>query len=266
MQTISWNDIAEQRINENITRKMFWGENIMVTRWELAPNTALPVHEHVSEQVTMVQEGSVTLVFPGEEKVTLRSGDMLVIPPSKPHGVEVGPQATALLWTCFHPCDRILSTAGSLFVASRWQQRERSRPLPIGHGLFAGIWYKGHAGGIEEHPLGFVRPPVPERDQCITMGQLRQVLGMDKTQAKALLREWKHGDDHSEASYRKMMERMIMLPSELKQMTPTNPRTSEKKVEHGRREDHQNQTGGQGTSNWSPATINPLRTRWFGGA
>ena len=43
---------------------------------------------------------------------------------------------------------------------------------------------------------------------------------MDKTQAKALLREWKHGDDHSESSYRKMMERMIMLPSELKQMTP----------------------------------------------
>ena len=35
MRTISWMDIAEQRINENITRKMFWGENIMVTRWEL---------------------------------------------------------------------------------------------------------------------------------------------------------------------------------------------------------------------------------------
>ncbi len=39
----------------------------MVTRWELAPNTPLPVHDHVSEQVTMVLEGSVTLVFPGEE-------------------------------------------------------------------------------------------------------------------------------------------------------------------------------------------------------
>ena len=45
----------------------------------------------------MVKEGSVTLVFPGEENVTLRSGDMLVIPPSKPHGVEVGPQRCTVM-------------------------------------------------------------------------------------------------------------------------------------------------------------------------
>jgi quercetin dioxygenase-like cupin family protein len=63
MEIRSWNAVEEQKINENISRKMFWGENIMVTKWELKPNTSLPVHDHVSEQVTMVERGTVTLKF-----------------------------------------------------------------------------------------------------------------------------------------------------------------------------------------------------------
>ena len=156
MQTISWNDIAEQRVNENITRKMFWGENIMVTRWELAPNTALPVHDHVSEQVTMVQEGSVTLVFPGEEKVTLRSGDMLVIPPSKPHGVEVGPQGCTVM-DLFSPLrqDFIDGSAAYLSRTGATDAKEAD-PYRTTSRLFARIRDKGNSGGIEEYPLGFV--------------------------------------------------------------------------------------------------------------
>jgi len=38
------------------------------------------------------------------------------------------------------------------------------------------------------------------------------LLGLDKNQAKDLLREWKHGDDHSAASLRKMMTQMVVLP------------------------------------------------------
>ncbi len=92
MRVISWNEVNEEKLNENITRKMIWGDKVMVTRWELAPNTSLPLHDHVSEQVTMVISGSVTLLFPGEEGRTLRAGDMLIIPSSKPHGVKVGPE------------------------------------------------------------------------------------------------------------------------------------------------------------------------------
>jgi quercetin dioxygenase-like cupin family protein len=219
MQTISWTDIPEERINENTTRKMFWGENIMVTRWELKPNAALPVHDHVSEQVTMVHEGSVTLVFPGEEKVTLRSGDMLVIPPSKPHGVEVGPQGCTVM-DLFSPLrqDFIDGSAAYLSRTGATDAKEAD-PYWRLHGYLRGSGIKVTLEELKNIPLDLLARYTYER-QCITMGQLREVLGMDKTQAKALLREWKHGDDHSESSYRKMMERMIMLPSELKQMTP----------------------------------------------
>ena len=64
MEKRAWDDIRVEKVNENITRKMFWGQNIMVTKWELAPDTQIPVHDHVSEQVTMVERGSVTLCFP----------------------------------------------------------------------------------------------------------------------------------------------------------------------------------------------------------
>jgi quercetin dioxygenase-like cupin family protein len=216
MQTISWNEIAEQRINESVTRKIFWGENIMVTRWELAPNTPLPVHDHVSEQVTMVLEGSVTLVFPGEENVTLRSGDMLVIPPSKPHGVEVGPQGCTVM-DLFSPLRQDFIHGSAAYLGGTGAKE--SDPYKRLHGFLRASGIKVTLDELKNVPLDLLARYTYER-QCITMGQLRQVLGMDKIQAKALLREWKHGDDHSESSYRKMMETMIMLPQDLKLMTP----------------------------------------------
>jgi len=219
MQTISWKEIPEQRINENITRKMFWGENIMVTQWELTPNTALPVHDHVSEQVTMVQEGSVTLVFPGEENVTLRSGDMLVIPPSKPHGVEVGPQGCTVM-DLFSPIRQDFIDGGSAYLQQAGATGPKETdPYKRLHGFLRASGIKATLDELKDIPLDLLARYTYER-QCITMGQLRDVLGIDKTQAKALLREWKHGDDHSESSYRKMMETMIMLPSDLKLMPP----------------------------------------------
>ncbi len=229
MQTICWNDIAEERVNENITRKMFWGENVMVTRWKLAPNTVLPVHEHVSEQVTMVEEGSVTISFTDGEKFLLRKGDMLVIPGSKLHGAEIGPQGGTII-DLFSPLRQDLiesraayfaqtGAAGDIQAGSTPGDAKLADPYARLHGFLRGSGIKVTLDELKNIPLDLLARYTYER-QCITMGQLRQVLGMDKTQAKALLREWKHGDDHSESSYRKMMERMIMLPSELKLMTP----------------------------------------------
>ncbi len=229
MHTISWKDIAEERVNENITRKMFWGENVMVTRWVLAPNTVLPVHDHVSEQVTMVQEGSVTLVFPGEEEVTLRSGDMLVIPGSQRHSAQIGPNGGTII-DLFSPLRQDLiesrnayfakgGAVGDAQVGSPPSDAKDADPYRRLHGFLGASGIKVALEELKNIPLDLLARYTYER-QCITMGQLRQILGIDKTQAKALLRDWKHGDDHSEASYQRMLERMIMLPSELKMMPP----------------------------------------------
>ncbi|MGB6063294.1 MAG: cupin domain-containing protein [Desulfomonilaceae bacterium] len=214
MQTISWKNVPEQQINENVTRKLFWGENIMVTRWVLAPNATLPVHDHVSEQITMVLEGSVTLLFPGEENVTLRSGDMLVIPGSKPHGVEVGPQRCTVM-DLFSPLRQDFIAGSSAYLQGTGSTGAGGTdPYKRLQGFLQSSGVKATLDELKEIPLDLLARYTYER-QCITMGQLRDILGIDKKQAKALLRDWKHGDDHSESSYRRKMERMIMLPTDL---------------------------------------------------
>ncbi|HWE52429.1 MAG TPA: cupin domain-containing protein, partial [Bryobacteraceae bacterium] len=47
----------------------------------------VPLHQHVNEQVTMLQTGSIRFELAGAQLV-LRAGDVLVIPPNAPHRVE----------------------------------------------------------------------------------------------------------------------------------------------------------------------------------
>ncbi len=217
MRVISWNEVNEEKLNENITRKMIWGNNVMVTRWEVAPNTSLPLHDHVSEQVTMVISGSVTLLFPGEEDRTLRAGDMLIIPSSKPHGVKVGPEGCVVL-DIFSPIREDFIQGTASYIKSGPDQDSSGSGIDEAeayhelHGLLLTAGVKIGQEDLREIPLELVARYAYERE-CVSLGQLRTILGLNKGQAKELLRQWKHGDDHSEASYRRKLERMIVLPA-----------------------------------------------------
>lgn len=224
MEIRSWDRIEEERLTETISRKMFWGGNIMVTKWELAPDAALPVHDHVSEQVTMVQRGSVTLQFPETgESFELGPGDMLVIPSSVPHGVKIGPEGCSVM-DIFSPIRQDFIEKTSTYLpgarvgegedtAQSAEERDRERYKRLNsHLLEAGI--KIPMDRLLEVPLDIVARYVYERE-CIPMGQLRAIMGWDKTQAKEHLRAWKHGDDHSQASYDRMLERLVVIPREL---------------------------------------------------
>lgn len=217
METRSWDRIEEEKLTESISRKMFWGSNIMVTKWELAPNATLPVHDHVSEQVTMVERGSVKLQFPDTaEYVELGPGDMLVIPPSIPHGVTVGPGG-CLVTDIFSPIRQDFIEKTSAYLPKKNSEDgndedrlHKDRYMRLNGYLFAsGI--KIPIDKLVEIPIDIVARYVYERG-CITMGQLREVMGWDKTEAKSHLRTWKHGDDHSQASYDRMLERLVVLP------------------------------------------------------
>lgn len=222
MEKIDWNSIKEERVNGNITRKMFWGEKLMVTRWELAPNTILPLHDHISEQITMIERGSATIHFENGEEFTLCEGDMLVIPASKPHGAKIGPDGCTAL-DLFSPIRQdLIEAAGGYHKTSGDEEKtlsEEKDPYAQLQAYLESAGIKVPLEDLKELPLDLLARYVYERE-CITMGQLRKVLKMSKEEAKALLREWKHGDDHSEASLRRTMERMVMLPSDLKLFRP----------------------------------------------
>lgn len=215
MDILCWKDLPEEKITSNIARQMFWGENIMVTKWTLAPDTIVPTHEHESEQVTMVQSGSVTLLFPEGEEYALHAGDMLVIPSLKPHGVKVGPQGCVAL-DLFSPIrnDFIEGRAG--YFAKDGEPKDSYRRL---YGFLRRTGMNVTLDELREVPLEVLARYVYDKE-CITMGELRDILGLDKKQAKELLRQWKHGDDHSESSYKRKLERLIVLPTGLPQMTP----------------------------------------------
>jgi len=221
MEIVSWPDIVEERLDERVTRKMFQTGNIIVTKWVLGSETSLPVHDHVCEQLTIVERGALTLLFPGEPPVTLREGEMIVIPPSKPHGIEIGPEGCSAM-DLEVPIRRDLMVRHTTHVfkddlepsAEEAGNCSTTRdPYKELHGFLDAAGIKISLEKLKELPLDLLARYVYERE-CITMGQLRNILGIDKARAKELLRQWKHGDDHSEASLKRNLERLIILPDD----------------------------------------------------
>ncbi len=225
MNIISWDTIAEERLTEGVFRKMFWGENLMVVRYRFAPGVEFPVHDHVEEQVTMVSGGSVTLVFPNDEaEVRLGAGDMIVIPPSKPHGARIGPEGCELQ-DLFSPvrADLVADSSAGLSASGSVKMGEEPEPgQPLDEkeqyrqlqSYLRKVGVKVELEKLMEVELYVLARYTYERE-CISMGELRRILGLDKKQGKALLREWKHGDDHSEYSLRRKLERLVMLPGDM---------------------------------------------------
>jgi quercetin dioxygenase-like cupin family protein len=230
MRALTWKDVPEEKVNENVTRKVFWGERVMLARFELAPNAELPLHDHVSEQVTRCERGSITLRFPGEADVTLEPGDMLVIPSSKPHSAKAGPHGAIVIDT-FSPIrtDFLHTDAPPSEPEEHGEMLRDSEPEGDAYvqldGYLKASGVRVPLEDLKDVPLPILARYAYER-QCLTMGQLRSILGLDRGQAKALLKEWKHGDDHSEASYRRKLERMVVVPSGLPTVWP-KPGTSD---------------------------------------
>lgn len=83
-QLLKWDEVKEEKLNENITRKLAVGQNEMIGRLKLVKGAVVPPHKHVSEQITMVFSGA--LRFTIEEKdFVVRAGDVLIIPPNVVH-------------------------------------------------------------------------------------------------------------------------------------------------------------------------------------
>ena len=220
MQATSWKSIEPEQLNESTSRKMVWGQNVMAVMIELAPNARVPLHDHVSEQMTMVQKGALFLSFPGKDDVELKFGDVLIIPSSQPHSAKSGPEGCTVM-DVFSPVRQdFIDGSANYFGKDRKDDQEGPAPKPsldpyvALRGYLAGVGIDIPLETLRQTPLEVLARYVYEKE-CITMGQLREVLGIDKKQAKDLLRQWKHGDDHSESSFKRKLERLIVLPNEI---------------------------------------------------
>lgn len=84
-------DRPSKELFPGITTRTFWGQNLLLSRVELAPHAVAPKHSHPHEQAIAVLSGEMELVVEGEP-VWLRPGDMYIIPGDVAHEARAGAQ------------------------------------------------------------------------------------------------------------------------------------------------------------------------------
>ena len=83
----NWREIPEEQLNPAVSRQMIHGETMTVARLRLRKGAIVPLHQHVNEQISMVESGKLRFVIAGEERI-VKEGETLTIPPNAPHLVE----------------------------------------------------------------------------------------------------------------------------------------------------------------------------------
>jgi quercetin dioxygenase-like cupin family protein len=94
MERYNWSAIAEEKMNPLLSRRVIHTEQMTIARLWLGKDAVVPMHNHVNQQVTMLQSGALKFEMGGEVFV-LKPGDVLVIPPDLPHRVEALEESTA---------------------------------------------------------------------------------------------------------------------------------------------------------------------------
>jgi len=84
-----WADVPAEQMKAGLTRRLVTGERIMLAQIELKAGADVPRHAHENEQVSYVLTGALRfwLGANDEREVTLRAGEVLVIPSNLPHRV-----------------------------------------------------------------------------------------------------------------------------------------------------------------------------------
>ncbi len=88
-----WDKIRLEQVTDDIARRLFTGERMMLAQVYLDEGAIVPWHSHENEQLTWVLEGSLRFWL-GEEgsadvqELVINSGEVLFIPSGVPHKAE----------------------------------------------------------------------------------------------------------------------------------------------------------------------------------
>ncbi|MCL6003117.1 MAG: cupin domain-containing protein [Thermoplasmatales archaeon] len=92
LKKLPWDKVKSEELSKGLSRKLIYGDKVMVAEVRLKKGVVVPEHHHVSEQLTWIVKGELLFEIDGK-KITVKEGDVLVIPSNKPH------KATAMLDT-----------------------------------------------------------------------------------------------------------------------------------------------------------------------
>jgi quercetin dioxygenase-like cupin family protein len=82
-----WNDLTAEPLKGGISRRLVTGDRMMIAHVYFKKGDDVPRHSHDNEQITYILEGALQfwLGDRGERELTVRAGEVLVIPGGLPH-------------------------------------------------------------------------------------------------------------------------------------------------------------------------------------
>jgi len=95
-QAWNWETIPRESLGPGIVRQMIHGEKLMICRLTIAPGVVTTAHQHVHEQMTIVEQGRVRFVVGAEERV-FGPGDVLLLPGGFWHGATMLDEEVVLI-------------------------------------------------------------------------------------------------------------------------------------------------------------------------
>ena len=82
-----WEDLPLDKVTEMVARKAIAGSEHLLVQTYLKKGAIVPVHVHGSEQLIYVLQGAIAARVDGEA-VTIREGDVLLVPAGAAHEAE----------------------------------------------------------------------------------------------------------------------------------------------------------------------------------
>jgi quercetin dioxygenase-like cupin family protein len=82
-----WEDLPAEPLKGGISRRLICGKGVMIAHVYLKKGDDVPRHSHVNEQITYILEGALQFWLgpEGDREVTVRAGEVLVIPSNLEH-------------------------------------------------------------------------------------------------------------------------------------------------------------------------------------
>jgi quercetin dioxygenase-like cupin family protein len=90
VQWFRWDDMPREQVSDTIDRRIITGDRMMLTHVYLKKGCVVPQHSHDNEQLTYILEGALKFWIGDneEEEITVRTGEVLVIPSNVKHKAE----------------------------------------------------------------------------------------------------------------------------------------------------------------------------------
>jgi quercetin dioxygenase-like cupin family protein len=82
-----WEELPAEPLKGGLTRRLITGDRMMIAHVYFKKGDDVPHHSHDNEQITYVLDGALHfwLGEHGERELTVRAGEVLVIPSNLPH-------------------------------------------------------------------------------------------------------------------------------------------------------------------------------------